>query len=1246
LYTIDNTKKPQKISMFLAKPDRTIIGKLNVFQNAAQTIRFGQINELSFTVPYETMINSKLVRNKIVDLIREKFLIKVVFGNQEEWYRINKKTKSMNDSDSISVECFSLAYDLKFQKMIDYKVDSYNCLQVMEDCLKDTSWTVGYINPEFNTTWRQFDVSSSTKLDFINQICETFKGTPIYDTVNRKVGIYKDSELSTYKGFWISYGKYLSTIEDTVSIEDIVTRLVVTSNDSVSINSANPTGQNYIDDFSYFLYPFERDENKNVILSSYFMSDKLCHAILDYNELINSNSENFFNLLQTKKSLEMQMTTLNNDLQTLNDELKVILDNIQIQQQTNNSTINLVAQRDSKQKEIDAKQKDINNLQKSIDSNATEITNLNQLLQFDNYFTGDLLSEIREYIQVEEWSDDSQINDEDYFYAASDYLKTKSIPAVNLSLNIVNFFEIVEEQHNWNKMSIGDIIRVKHPKLGIDVKTTISEITFNYDEGTIQLTISNTKRPESVIQKFQNAMYKINKLNTDYNKRKINWNAIATNFENRNDRISVKPTNPQSSTISHKENDNGSIDLTVSWNYPDYITTKSDADNIDGFILYLHSNSTSDEYVFGSNIAKETYIPISSEKRTYTFASVPSNLYYSMAIKSYRHVDDDINSDGVLFSDLILYSQYLPSPFVTIKGDLNGKVNGVLYSVSDIAPENPSINDKWFDTTIKQDKVFNGTDWEVAAAGDASTLNGKTSNDFAPSTVVGSLPSLKTSEKTTLVGAINEQSDQLGDKASRVVSITYNGATTKFYNQTTTLYVDVDIKVTNGNDGLSASKPIKLSDIQTIFNSLKAAFPKLLGTWTVVLTGTTYQSSGTSNMLYLSDVDSDNYIVFKGADVTLGDVPTTIIDGKLNGTPYMHGFYFQNMNVLVQNIKFQNFSESTNANVETGTRGGLVFSGERGKVYTINVHGSVCSWGGIVNQGVPKMYVKSGTFDNCRYGICSMFNTTVTIGYGFDTVKNNVAEKTTITNNWQAGVYLASQANGHVDYCAFSDNKSRALQLETQSEVNCVSSTFNNDYIAMASNASRILNTNCIFTSGALTQYFYERTNFGIIDDTTNDVRGVGIMPENGTNFVNNAPAAGGTFFTKVIPKLNVYGRGKMVEVEMFGRLVNPTGNTSTITISASDGTNNPTLITVNVPTTSGAYGQFYFKFYLTYFSVNNFYLNGLTEVIGYVNRAVTNTNGIVLDATKDITLTFATTFTGAGQSSLSTYKTIIKNVY
>lgn len=486
--------------------------------------------------------------------------------------------------------------------------------------------------------------------------------------------------------------------------------------------------------------------------------------------------------------------------------------------------------------------------------------------------------------------------------------------------------------------------------------------------------------------------------------------------------------------------------------------------------------------------------------------------------------------------------------------------------------------------------------------------------------------------------------DMLNDKSPQVATITYNGVTTKFTNQTTTLYVTTDSTVVSGSNGLTGSSPIKLSDIQTIFNGLQAVFPTLLGTWTVQLAAGTYQGDGLGHMLFIADVSSVNTIEFKGADVTpIGTVPLTIIDGKLNGTPYMHGFYFVGMNVKITNIKFQNFSEGLDANIPTGTRAGLSFSGNKGKIQTYNVHANVCSWAGILNQGIPRMYVQGGLFDYNRFGICNMFNGEVTIGYN-GSVSFPDSQNCQFTNNWQAGVELQSQTGGHVDYCVFTNNPSRALQLTTSSEVNCVSSKFSGNNIAMsASNNSRILNTTCTLTGNTQD---YERYNFGVIDDTINNTRAYSQIIDDGTNFVVTPTNGSGTVYTKVIPKSNLFGRGKMLEIEVFGRLANPTGNTSTITLTASDGTNTPTLISISVPTTSGNWSPFYFKFYLSNYTQSVFAFNSLTEVTSYVTRAITNTSSVTLDSTKDITLTLTTTPVGAGTSSFNTYRTLVRNVY
>ena len=69
----------------------------------------------------------------------------------------------------------------------------------------------------------------------------------------------------------------------------------------VSFASINPTGVPFIESFDFYMYPFKRDENTREIIShSNYMTDSLCHAILDYNALLDSKQGEFTNMLERK----------------------------------------------------------------------------------------------------------------------------------------------------------------------------------------------------------------------------------------------------------------------------------------------------------------------------------------------------------------------------------------------------------------------------------------------------------------------------------------------------------------------------------------------------------------------------------------------------------------------------------------------------------------------------------------------------------------------------------------------------------------------------------------------------------------------------------------------------------------------------------------------------------------------------------------------------------------------------------
>ncbi|MFS0657342.1 GH25 family lysozyme [Niallia alba] len=723
----DKVAKPQ---LFLATPNGQTIADLSLALNKKLTLNFTDPNELSFSLPYEIEVQNKLITNKTINLIRERYLVKLLFAGVESWYIITSKQPSSSDVDLLNINCFSLEYELKYKKVIGYQATSLNCIQVLDDTLKNTNWSIGYINDEFNLKYHQFDVSSSSKLDFINEICKIFNAYVIYDTVNKKVNICKEEEVSIHKGFWIEYGKYLQNIEQSVEIEDVITRLHVSGSDKVAINSVNPTGQSYIDDFSYFLYPFEMDERGNVTNHSYYMSDELCIALINYNKLVESNEDSFSSLLKEKSTLQVELSDLQAELRNLENQLTIILDNIQIAKNGGNSTSELIAQRNSKETEITNKKNEISAKETSISNNDKSITQLNTLLKIENNITGNLFIELNDYIFEDEFSDNNVINDADLYDVGIAELKKLSSPPINISMGIVNFFAVLEEKHNWNRLSIGDIIRVRHKKLGIDVRVTVSSLSFDFENYSINIAVTNAKRPKSIEDRIINALYTIDKVNTDYSKRKRNWNTMLTNFNTRNDRIGVKPNNPTDLAITHKTNDNGSVDLTINWNYKEFEKTKNDSDNIDGFLVYMYSDVTNERYVFGSTISDETTVSVNSTIKTYTFPNVPPNRFYTIGIQAYRDVDDDINVEGYVLSDLITpttirQNPYQPSEVTVVNGFLNGKVNGAIYVTSDVEPDSPEINKTvWTNPASKQQMVYTENGFEPMSAGDASSVSG------------------------------------------------------------------------------------------------------------------------------------------------------------------------------------------------------------------------------------------------------------------------------------------------------------------------------------------------------------------------------------------------------------------------------------------------------------------------------------------------------------------------------------------
>ncbi|MBP1932945.1 phage tail spike protein [Ammoniphilus resinae] len=535
---IDLDKQITKPELFLCKPNRAIIAKLTDAFDIRQTVKLGSINELSFSLDYEIEINNQIKRNPSVDLIRERYLIKFVFGEYVEWYIIRKPSDNMEeDSDYKRVNCFSLCYELADKKIHNYNVESKTATQVLSEALNSTIWNINYVDADFDLKLRSFNISSSSVLEFIFDIAETFQALPIFDTQNRRISLYKSENIGQNRGLKISYGHYLKTINREIDTDEICTRLKVFGRDGLTISKLNPTGTSYLENFAFFLYPFQRDENYNVIQSSDYMSDSLAHALLDYEELVESKRSEFENLVSQYDSLEATLETKENELVQLNDELNKIEDQLSTANATEQPTSSLISQKNTKLDEINLKQSEIDNVKTEIDNVVNQISTIRNAISIENNFTPEQIIERNQFIVEQEFLDNNCTAEEELYKAALKRFDEVRVPRTIINLDIINLLEMVTEQYNHDKINLADIVTIKHEKLNINVEAKIVQIKYDFEEGNISLTIANVQDILSDEERFLRDLFKTISTSSSVNMDKFKWDKAEGNTSKINELI-------------------------------------------------------------------------------------------------------------------------------------------------------------------------------------------------------------------------------------------------------------------------------------------------------------------------------------------------------------------------------------------------------------------------------------------------------------------------------------------------------------------------------------------------------------------------------------------------------------------------------------------------------------------------------------------------------------------------------------
>ena len=473
------------------------------------------VSELTFSV--HKYYGKENLRNPLYDELKTERFIEL---DDDECYVI-KNISEVNERLK-SVTAYSREKKL-FKNMAEFEditltlknpyTDIEGCFSLDELLYDATGWRVGYVSDKVlyksnetvidnitgetevtltNEEKLRYQESVSTNwYDYINtDIAEQFECYPVFDSYNKVVNLYSDDELGEDPQLMLSYDNYLKEIELSDDTEDIVTKLVLSGNDDLTISEVNPSGETFVEDFSYFIESRE-------------MSDALISALELYYVMVKKRAVEWNRLRNEKAEKQSQLTAKKNELLIIYSTIKSLEFAMK---QSNDEAFNAKTQ--ERLVELNDKkvilEKEASELDKHINELNGSIENINKLCKKkyatnDNgvlIFTESLLNELKEFIYQDTYSNDAITDGLTLMRIGKRKVSQSCYPTKTWTISSVNFIERLIDngfRQHWNgELGLGDMIVLKGDEF-IEVIYLIG-YTQNFKNKTIELELSNKKQ--------------------------------------------------------------------------------------------------------------------------------------------------------------------------------------------------------------------------------------------------------------------------------------------------------------------------------------------------------------------------------------------------------------------------------------------------------------------------------------------------------------------------------------------------------------------------------------------------------------------------------------------------------------------------------------------------------------------------------------------------------------------------------
>lgn len=406
------------------------------------------------------------------------------------------------DIDEISSSNNNLSEEVENDYSGGYLKDGLYPKEVIDDLLESYAprWKLTYVDPALVSKARSYDFSSTNLYEALSQVAQAVNGIFLYDSYKYEMELWYQKNVGHNSGFRISERKYLKSMSQSLDMSNVITRLHCYGKDGISINSVNPIGTDYIEDYSYFFGDFEQDKDGKVIKHSDWMSDSLIISLNKFNFFLQEVQPKFSLLLKQQEEISIKINPLDIQLTEANAKLKSAQALVDIEQTALSQDQKRIEAAQSEEKVaqllVDELNEMIGELKLQLEDVAKEIATLKDTLSKDKHFTQEQLFELEEYVCEDTFSSEDHIDPiELYEDAYNKVFLDARIPQETIDVSMANIYQILNNKPEWDKLNLGDKFIVSFERFGVEQEQQLLEINIGaHKEGEINLTIANTDK--------------------------------------------------------------------------------------------------------------------------------------------------------------------------------------------------------------------------------------------------------------------------------------------------------------------------------------------------------------------------------------------------------------------------------------------------------------------------------------------------------------------------------------------------------------------------------------------------------------------------------------------------------------------------------------------------------------------------------------------------------------------------------